>query len=143
MILDGLPHPLFPFPRHEQLPQLSPLPSDQVQTGMELSPGAVATGFAAADIPQMEGAAQKASVVNDLRQAGAVSAFPIGELRALHGVSQHLYTIVYKNKLVVKNHNENANLLSGNPRRVILSGSGIYLKNNHACGIAALHFYQA
>jgi hypothetical protein len=54
---------------------------------MELSPGAVTTGFAAVDVSQGEGAAEKTSFVNDLRQAGAASPFTIGELRALHGAS--------------------------------------------------------
>jgi hypothetical protein len=80
VILDGLPNPLFPLPRHEHLAQLPSLPSDQVQTGMQLSLGAMATGFATADIPQSEGAAQKASGVDDLRQAGPLPTFLGSEL---------------------------------------------------------------
>jgi hypothetical protein len=67
---------------------------------MELSPSAVTTGFAAVDVSQGEGAAEKTSFVNDLRQAGAPSPFTIGELCALHGASHILYTIVYKNSLL-------------------------------------------
>jgi hypothetical protein len=52
---------------------------------MELPPSAVTTGFAAVNVSQGEGAAEKTSLVNDLRQAGAASPFTIGELRALHG----------------------------------------------------------
>src|SRR5258708_13493230 len=65
---------------------------------MELSPSAVTTGFAAVDVWQGEGAAEKTSLVNDLRQAGAATPFTIGELRALHGASHFLYTIVYKKR---------------------------------------------
>jgi hypothetical protein len=65
---------------------------------MELPPSAVTTGFAAVNVSQGEGAAEKMSLVNDLRQAGAASPFTIGELRALHGASHLLYTIVYKKK---------------------------------------------
>ena len=65
---------------------------------MGLSPSAVTTGFAAVDVSQGEGAAEKTSLVNELRQAGATSPLAIGELRALHGASHLLYTIVYKKK---------------------------------------------
>jgi hypothetical protein len=54
---------------------------------MELSPSTVTTRFAALDVSQGEGAAEKTSLVNDLRQAGAASRFAIGELRALHEAS--------------------------------------------------------
>ncbi|MGB7844849.1 MAG: hypothetical protein WBL63_04480 [Candidatus Acidiferrum sp.] len=54
---------------------------------MRLSASAVATGFAAVDVSQGEGATEKTSFVNDLRQAGAASPLAIGELRALHGAS--------------------------------------------------------
>ncbi len=57
---------------------------------MELSPSAVTTGFAALDVSQGEGAAEKTSLVNDLRQARATSPLAIGELRALHGASSFL-----------------------------------------------------
>jgi hypothetical protein len=65
---------------------------------MEFSPGAVTIGFTTTDVPQGKGAAEKTSLVNELRQAGAPSPFTIGELRALHEASYLLYTIVYKNK---------------------------------------------
>jgi len=87
VVLNRFPDAPFPFPRHEQLAQLSPLSPNQVQAGMGLSPSAVTTGFAALDVSQREGAAEKTSLVNDLRQAGAASPFAIGELRALHGAS--------------------------------------------------------
>jgi hypothetical protein len=54
---------------------------------MELSPSTVTTRFATLDVSQGEGAAEKTSLVNDLRQAGAASRFAIGELRALHEAS--------------------------------------------------------
>jgi len=98
VVLNGFPDALLPLPRYKQLAQLSPLPSNQVEAGMELSPSAVTTGFATVDVSQGEGAAEKTSLVNDLRQAGAAAAFAIGELRALHGASHFLYTIVYKKR---------------------------------------------
>jgi len=87
VVLNRFPGAPFPFPRHKQLAQLSPLSSNQIQAGMGLSPSAVTTGFAALDVSQGEGAAEKMSLVNDLRQAGAASPFAIGKLRALHGAS--------------------------------------------------------
>jgi hypothetical protein len=87
VVLNRFPDAPFPLPRHKQLAQLSPLPSNQVEAGMGLSPSAVTTGFAALDVSEGEGAAEKTSLVNDLRQAGAAAAFAIGELRALHGAS--------------------------------------------------------
>src|ERR1700681_2266404 len=54
VVLDGLPHPLFPLPRHEQLPQLPPLAPNQVEAGMELAPGATTTGFAATNVTERE-----------------------------------------------------------------------------------------
>jgi hypothetical protein len=80
VVLDGLPHALFPLPRHEHLAQLPFLPSDQVQTGMQLPLGAMATGFATANIPQREGAAQKARGADDLGQARPLPTFLGGEV---------------------------------------------------------------
>src|SRR5258708_22745558 len=97
VVLNRFPDAPCPLPRHKQLAQLSPLSSNQVQAGVELSPSAVTTGFAAPDVSQGEGAAEKTSLVNDLCQTGATSPLAIGELRALHGASHLLYTIVYKN----------------------------------------------
>jgi hypothetical protein len=87
VVLNRFPDAPFPLPRHKQLAQLSPLPSNQVEAGMELSPSAVTTGFAAVHVSQGEGAAEKTSLVNDLRQAGAASPFTIGELCAPHRAS--------------------------------------------------------
>jgi hypothetical protein len=86
VVLHGLPHTLFPLPRHEQLAQLPPLAPNQVQAGMELSPGATTTGFAAAKVTEREGAAEKAGGVDDLRQAGPAPTFSIQEVRAVQGI---------------------------------------------------------
>ncbi len=59
VVLNRFPDAPFPLPRHKQLAQLSPLPSNQVEAGMEFSPSAVTTGFAAADVSQGEGAARR------------------------------------------------------------------------------------
>jgi hypothetical protein len=67
VVLNRFPDAAFPFPRHKQLAQLSSLPSNQVEAGMGLSLSAVTTRFAAPDVSQGEGAAEKASLVNDLR----------------------------------------------------------------------------
>jgi hypothetical protein len=87
LVLHGLPYAFFPLPRHKHLTQFSTLPSDQVETGMELSMGAATTRFATADVSDGEGAAKKAGLVDDLRQARATSSLAIGELRARHGAS--------------------------------------------------------
>jgi len=90
VVLDGLPHALFPLPRHEQLAQLPPLAPNQVEAGMELSPGATTTGFAAANVPQREGATEKAGSVHDLRQAGPAPTFPIREVRPVQGTLPYI-----------------------------------------------------
>ena len=60
LVLDGFPYALFPLPRYEQLAQLSPLPPNQVETGVEFSPSTTTTGFTAAHVAQRKGAAEKA-----------------------------------------------------------------------------------
>jgi hypothetical protein len=69
LILDGLPHAVFPLTRHEHLAQFPSMAPDQIETGMQFSSGAMTAGFATTNIPHGEGAAQKASGVDDLRQA--------------------------------------------------------------------------
>src|SRR5258708_39501789 len=71
VVLNRFPDAPFPLPRHKQLAQLSPLPSNQVEAGMELSPSAVTTGVAAVDVSQGEGAAEETRLVNELRPGGA------------------------------------------------------------------------
>jgi hypothetical protein len=90
VVLNGFPYALFPLPRHKQLAQLSPFSPNQIETSMELSPGTPTTWFAAANVSQGEGAAEKTDGVDDLRQAGAAPTFAIRELRALHGASNLL-----------------------------------------------------
>src|SRR6201998_2304924 len=99
VILDGLSHPLFPLFRYEQLAQLSPLPPNQVETGVQLAAGTTTTRFATTHVAEREAAAEEAGGVDDLRQAGAASTVPIRELRAGHRASNLLYTIVYKKQL--------------------------------------------
>jgi hypothetical protein len=125
VVLNRFPDAPFPFPRHKQLAQLSPLPSNQVEAGMGLSPSAVTTGFAALDVSQGEGAAEKTSLVNDLRQAGATSPLAIGELRALHGAS--ISYILQYTRIRCQEPKRECESAIGNPRRVILSGRGTYL----------------
>jgi hypothetical protein len=48
VILDGLPHAIFPFLGHEHLAQFPSLLSHQVETSVRLSPRAVAIRFATA-----------------------------------------------------------------------------------------------
>jgi hypothetical protein len=48
VILDGLPHAIFPFLGHEHLEQFPSLLSHQVETSVRLSPDAVAIRFATA-----------------------------------------------------------------------------------------------
>jgi hypothetical protein len=69
LVLNRFPDAPFSLPMHKQLAQLSPLSSNQVEAGMELSASAVTTGFAALDVSQGEGATEKTSFVNDLSQA--------------------------------------------------------------------------
>src|SRR5258708_13137512 len=52
VVLNRFPDTPFPLPRHKQLAQLSPLSSNQVQAGVELSPSAATTGFAPPDLSQ-------------------------------------------------------------------------------------------
>jgi hypothetical protein len=80
LILDGLPHAVFPLTRHEHLAQFPSLASDQIETGVQFSPGAMTAGFATTNIPYGEGAPQKASSVDDLCQARSLPPFPGGEL---------------------------------------------------------------
>lgn len=87
LVLDCLPYAFFPLPRHKHLAQFSSLPSDQVETSMELSLGAATTRFATADVSDGEGAAQKTGLVDDLGQARATSSLAIGDLRAGHRAS--------------------------------------------------------
>jgi hypothetical protein len=54
--------------------------SDQIETGVQLSSGAMTAGFATTNSPHGESAAQKASGVNDLRQTRSLPPFPGGEL---------------------------------------------------------------
>jgi len=77
VILNGFLHALLPLPRYEQLAQFSPLPPNQVEAGMELSPGTTTTGFATANIAEREGATEKVGGVDDLRQTGAAQTFAI------------------------------------------------------------------
>jgi len=44
---------------------------------MELSPGTTTTWFAAANVPEREGAAEKTGGMDDLRQTGAAQTFAI------------------------------------------------------------------
>jgi hypothetical protein len=80
LILDRLPHAVFPLARHEHLAQLPSLASDQIQTGMQFSSGAMTAGFATTDISDGESAAQKASGVDDLRETRSLLPFPGREL---------------------------------------------------------------
>jgi hypothetical protein len=114
LVLDGFPYALFPLPRYEQLAQLSPLPPNQVETGVEFSPSTTTTGFTAAHVAQRKGAAEKAGGVDDLCQAGAAPTFAIRELRAVHRASN-----------LVKSKNRNANLLPRIQKGLILRGSGV------------------
>src|SRR5260370_4388081 len=80
LILDGLPHAVFPLTGHEHLAQFPSLASDQIETSMQFSAGAMTAGFATTHIAHGKGAAQEASDVDDLRQTRSLLPFPSGEL---------------------------------------------------------------
>lgn len=111
VVLDRFPNAPFPLPRNEQLAQLSPLPSNQVETIMEFPLRAATAGFATANVSQREGTAQQTSLVNDLRQAGAASPFVSGELCTGHRGPPSLTYHRVRERVVINGQRENANLL--------------------------------